>query len=130
MMHEGGPSGAESAEGVEALFTRELKKALSTTWPKTTQELLPGFLPDKPTNELTKEELEQYRSAFKILGEMVERDEVEVLFGEGDRTSRKTPALADERLARPRFKWKTHGGKRSKHEVGEWEGSLATDLGA
>ncbi len=129
MKSEGQPPAQEGNEGVEQLFTREIKQALSPTWAKTTQELLPGYLPDRPTSELSKEELALYRTAFQIVGKMVEDDEVEVLFGESGTATRKSPALGDESLARPRFKLKTHGGKRSRNPSGAWQGSVVPDAG-
>ncbi|OGZ11496.1 MAG: hypothetical protein A3C93_01100 [Candidatus Lloydbacteria bacterium RIFCSPHIGHO2_02_FULL_54_17] len=129
MKSEGQPVPEEGEECVEQLFVREIKKALSPTWAKTTQELLPGYLPDRPTPELSKEELALYRTAFQIVGKMVEDDEVEVLFGEGDAVTRRSPSISDETLARPRFKLKTHGGKRSRNVSGAWQGSAVSDAG-
>jgi hypothetical protein len=127
MKGERQPSENESEEGVEQLFEREIRQALSPAWAKTTQELLPGFLPNKSTGELTQEELAHYRSAYKILGEMVKNDEVEVVFRDEKVPPSTNPLIENETHARPQFKLKTHGGKRSRNEGFSFQGDLATD---
>jgi len=129
MKSEAGPAQNE-IEHTEQLFRRELRSALSEAWPKTTQELLPGYLPDKPTSELSREELASYQSAYRILGEMVKNDEAEVVFEEDCVTSPSNPVLAHETTARPKFKLKSHGGKKSRNKGVAWRGDFATDPGS
>ncbi len=117
----------ESSESIEQIFAREIHKALSPTWAKSTQELLPGYLPNKPRGTYTSGELEQYKIAFGILGEFVRRGEAEVLFEE-DESPDVVDALQDVSVtATPRFKLVTHGGKKSENPQVSWRGGLAID---
>lgn len=63
MHNEHQPDQGESHENVAQLFEREIRKSLSPMWAKSTQELLPGYLPNKPRGEYTKDELALYKSA-------------------------------------------------------------------
>lgn len=127
MKHEGQPEPQESEENLEQLYEQEIRKALSPTWAKSTQELLPGYLPNKPTGEYSKEELEQYRIAYAILGEMTERGEVEVIFEEESLAPTPGRVIEDETIAIPRFKLVTSGGKRSQNHSIAWNGGLVLD---
>lgn len=117
----------ESQESIIELFEREIHQALSPTWAKSTQELLPGYLPNKPRGEYTQEELVLYQSAYGLLGEMVKRGEVEVTFDKEVQALIPDNPLESETIATPRFKLVTHSGKKSpKHEV-LWQGGLVAD---
>lgn len=112
---------------MEQLFEREIRKALSPFWAKTVQELLPGYLPDKLTGELTEKELAHYRSAYKILGEMVKNNEIEVVFRDEPVPLPAHPLVENETRARPQFKLKSNGGKKSRSEDRAWQGNLAAE---
>jgi hypothetical protein len=127
MKHEGQPDARESEESLEQLYEQEIRKALSPTWAKSTQELLPGYLPNKPTGEYSKDELAQYRIAYAILGEMTERGLVEVLFEEEPLAPTPGRVIEDETIAIPRFKLVTSGGKRSQDPGVAWNGGLVLD---
>ena len=99
-----------SPEERGALFHREIAQALSPAWPKSIQELLPGYLPDLPFGELTPDVQTDYRKAYAILGEMVEQKEADVVF-HSDHTE--TDTGAQESVARPRFLLHVDHGKHS-----------------
>ncbi len=118
MYHEGQLEEHESPESkknLEQLYAQEIKKALSPTWAKSTQELLPGYLPNKSPGEYTPDELERYRIAYAIVGKMVNEGEVEVLFEEESLTPNPDLPVENETIAIPRFKLVTHGGKKSEN---------------
>lgn len=118
MKHEGQPqeSGSpESRENLEQLFAQEIHRALSPTWAKSTQELLPGYLPNKSPGEYTPDELDQYRIAYAIVGKMVQEGKVEVVFQEESLPSNPDSPVENETMAVPRFKLVTQGGKKSEN---------------
>jgi hypothetical protein len=116
-----------SLENEPQLLEREIRQALSATWPKSVQELLPGYLPDRPIAELSKAELASYRSAYALLGELVKKDEVEVVFVEESATTPADLSIENEYKARPKFKLKTNGGKREHNEGFFWQGNAVAD---
>src|SRR3989338_5574565 len=116
-----------SLENGPQLFEREIRRALSATWPKSVQELLPGYLPNRPIAELSKAELASYRSAYELLGEFVKKDEVEVVFVEESSTTPTDLLIENEYRARPKFKLKTDGGKREHNEGFFWQGNAVAD---
>lgn len=127
MPPEGKPETHETNENMEELFAREIRKALSPTWAKSTQELLPGYLSNKPRGTYTSDELAQYKIAFGILGAMVKSGEVEVTFEE-ETAPDVADALHDVSVtAVPRFKLVTHGGKKSETPQMLWQGGLVLD---
>jgi hypothetical protein len=105
------------------LLEREIRQALSALWPKSVQELLPGYLPNLPVGELSKKELDCYRSAYTFLGELVKQDEVEVVFIEEPLLTPTDPLIENEYRARPKFKLKMNGGKKEREEGVSWQGS-------
>lgn len=113
MHNEGQPNQDESREDIAVLFEQEIRQALSPVWAKSTQELLPGYLPNKPRGEYSKEDLARYKIAYGLLGDMVKAGEVEVLFMEEAATPIPDSPLEDEIIAIPRFKLVTSGGKKS-----------------
>lgn len=127
MKHEGQPEGNESQESTEQLFEREIRKALSPTWAKSTQELLPGYLANKSLGEYTEEELDQYRIAYAILGKMTQNGELEVLFDEESLATNPDSPVENETIATPRFKLVTNGGKKSENPRVSWSGGLVLD---
>lgn len=121
------PGQGESQEEGQQLFEREIKKALSPAFAKTIQELLPGYLPDKPQGEYDTEETARYRKAYKIVGEMVKRGEVTTIHQEGGEEERTADGVYMSGVARPKFKLNVSGGKKSRNEETVWQGGLATD---
>lgn len=127
MKHEGQSEGNESRENIEQLFEWEIRKALSPTWAKSTQELLPGYLPNKSPGEYTQEELDQYRIAYAILGKMTQDGELEVLFEEESLPTNPDSSVENETIAIPRFKLVTNKGKKSENPDVSWNGGLVVD---
>lgn len=124
MHNEGKPDQEESHEDTAQLFEREIRQSLSPVWAKSTQELLPGYLPNKPRGEYSKDDLARYKIAYGLLGEMVKSGEVEVLFTEEAATPIPDSPLEDETVALPRFKLVTHGGKKSASPTPAMAGGL------
>lgn len=128
MNHEGRPSRNETEGSIEQLFEREIKKALSPTWPKTVQELLPGYLPEKTSSELNYEERAQYKIAYGVLKEMIENNEIESIVEETEIARPLDPSAASGAVSRPKFKLKSYGGKKSRNEGLAWQGNPVADL--
>ncbi len=127
MSNEGETHHKESQEDLRSLYEREISRALSPVWAKSTQELLPGHLPNKARGEYTEEELAQYQIAYGILGERVKSGEVEVIFESEEATPIQNSPLEGETIAIPRFKLVTLGGKPSETKEVLAEGKLAFD---
>lgn len=127
MKHEGHPEENESRENLEQLYEQEIRKALSPTWAKSTQELLPGYLPNKSPGEYSHEELDQYRIAYAILGKMTQDGELEVSFEEESVEPAPDSPVENETIAIPRFKLVTNGGKKSENHNISWQGGLVLD---
>ena len=119
-----------STEQREAEINRMILEALSPVWAKSVQELLPGYLSDKPTSEYTKEELSLFHLAYGLLGEMVKNGKVEVIF-EDTTTSAEKTVMDTESTAKPKFKLVSSGGKKSQDAqpfIGTdvaWEGGMS-----
>ena len=129
MSKESGEAFGGSMEEVGELFGREIRKALSSTWPKSTQELLPGYLPNKLNTEYDQRELALYQCAYNILGDMVKEVTVEVVFDEEQLVSDPDLHIEHETRAVPRFKLVTNGGKKSRDEQVAWFGRIAPEGG-
>lgn len=119
-----------STEQREAEINRMILEALSPVWAKSVQELLPGYLSDKPTSEYTKEELSLFHLAYGLLGEMVKNGKVEVIF-EDTTTSAEKTVMDTESTAQAKFKLVTSGGKKENDSQQffradvAWEGGVS-----
>lgn len=127
MNTEGQFNQAESPEDTEAIFDQEIRRSLSPVWAKSTQELLPGYLPNKSRGEYSKDELARYKIAYGLLGEMVKGGEVEVLFEAEAAEPKPDSPVEGEAIAVPRFKLVTQGGKKSRSPSAPLPGGLVTD---
>ncbi len=127
MNNEGQFNQTESQENTAEIFDREIRRSLSPVWAKSTQELLPGYLPDKPRGEYAEDELARYKIAFTLLGEMAKRGEVEVSFEEEVLPSMENSPMNHETIAIPRFKLVTSGGKKSMSPSASFNGELVAD---
>ncbi len=127
----------QSEQNISPEYTKEdinsmLLQALSPVWAKSVQELIPGYLPDKATNEYSKEELSLFRFAYKLLGEMVKDGKVEVIF-EDTSAPTQNSVMDTESTAKPKFKLVNSGGTKARDEqqfLGtniSWEGALRKD---
>ena len=99
-------------ENIERLFDKEIRQALSPVFAKSTQELLPHYLPDLPISELSPEELDLYNRAYAIVGEMVKRGDVDVVFEHDNNATEADTLVLHAEVTRPKFKWSSQGGKK------------------
>ncbi len=105
----------ESFDEVEEVFKREIEMALSTTFAKTLQELLPGYLPLRNPMEFSSEEIKLYRLAYNIIAEMIEEEVVDVVFVTvKDTIDDVGVGEMAERQSERRYKLSPDGGKKYK----------------
>lgn len=99
----------------EALFLKEIRQSLSPTWPKSIQELLPGYLPDLPFSELSPDEQASYQCAYHLLGTLVREEVADVTFAHEQSLDTES---GHEEVARPRFTLHVDQGKSNRQQEG------------
>ena len=105
----------ESGESMKQVFAREIQAALSPTFAKTLQELLPGYLPLRSPMEFSYDEIKRYKLAYSIIAEMIEQEAVEVEFVTvKDTVDEVREGEMAERKSERRYKLQSGGGKKSR----------------
>jgi hypothetical protein len=105
-----------SFESEQVVTQSELEQGLSVVWWKTVQEVIPGKLRNVTKEELSENELNLYRVAYKMLGDMTKEGKAEVTFRPEDGAPENGDTIHNQ-SNRPEFRLVNIGGKTERSDT-------------
>ena len=123
-MKEELPNVSEHSEEPAEVTRTDVEAGLSYTWWRTVQEILPSKLRNAPASELSGDEKGLYRSAYKILNEMVDAGQVEVTFRE-EYAEKESDDVIHAKKNRQQFRLVKQKGKKESNN--DWVGDFVTE---